>query len=391
MKSNQRFIIDTQFFKDLEDFTYEKSKNGFAQRTNYQLFIEAILKPDIQIKFNCNEDVFYKLAEESEIISWLMESESETEQTRIYLSPNSNEMIFLESDEYAPNDLMLNHIYLKKFSEEEKRRCDLYGILALSPDNLMRSSSLFSNNGDAMKKDSNAKWSFKEYNKNCNALIIADLYILTRNKKDNLYPILDGLLPKQYTEDFQLTIFTKPVTNTRINTWDSTSIYNYRKEAREYLKEQWIEINEWLNNNRDYSISLVLFSCKNEDIHNRHIVTNYHLIDCGAGFDQVNKRDNSNLTRKGNVITLRASNQTFEKATATHTTTYNIYFPLFSLARNEVILKDYLNTIDEVKKVIENKSIRVDKYTINKKETPQDDLNFINTNRLFSIITLKNP
>lgn len=371
MKTKQRFVMSPDFIKDLEEFPLSSGKDGFAQDYNRRTFLNNILNSDINVMFNCPNDEFQHIREDSEYVSWLMQTVAETGIKRIFVSKNASEMSFLENDS-VPTDMQRNNIYLKSFSESETKAAESHGVLAVTPDEIMSDSSLYGNNGGQMNSGSKSMWNLKGFKKTCNSIIVADKYILTKDKRMNLYPLLDEFIPKQKVDGFTIFIYTLA---------DQSN-----QNEQQYFKSQWTEINRWLKSHRDYEIELVLYASKNRDFHNRHILTNYHIVDCPAGFDQVGERDLAQISNRNGNLAYRTNNAPIKTISDSHSTNYNIFFPMFSLMTNSGAMDDYLGSLDEIRKIMDpaKKRLRVDRNYMARTKT--DDI--VNS-RLFNSLNIE--
>ena len=171
-----------------------------------------------------------------------------------------------------PNDF--SAVYL---TANECRVAKDYGVLNITSDNYVNMSYLFRDNGTAIGKYKDYSWDFLKQSArhSCNSMIIADNYLFYGDLENNLFPILDALLPDQLAKglSFELSIFAMEL---------DSSHENYRSWAD--IKK---EIGQWFSTNRpNLEKRLELFNLNNLRVfHDRTIVTNYIWIESGGGFD----------------------------------------------------------------------------------------------------------
>ncbi len=170
-----------------------------------------------------------------------------------YFHGKTSEIYFLSSSEVSSDEI-------------EKK----YGLAIASSESMERSiPGFFLYNIRPIKKGRGKGWSFlKEYRYPSNAAVIADNYILKepKSKQDNLYKIIQAILPDEIEVDYHLTIFTRVVNN---------------------LAEQYKQIEEFLKQTYHYTIklSIGILDLGSLSLHDRDIITNYCLYKSGAGFD----------------------------------------------------------------------------------------------------------
>ncbi len=161
---------------------------------------------------------------------------------------------------------------------ESKETCSLFesnfGIKAISIDNLPENNDLF--NFKLVSVESGSKshndWRFlKSFKHVCNSLAIVDNYILSDKTilSENLFPILDTLLPYSLKISFQISIFAKKEVNGR-----NLNFQHFHDEIDSEIKRI----------RPDLNVKLGIFQIRNE-IHDRNIFTNYFILDSGSGFD----------------------------------------------------------------------------------------------------------
>ena len=167
----------------------------------------------------------------------------------------------------------------------------------------------------------------------CNSLIICDSYVLN-NLDENLFPIIDTLIPNDINEVFQLTIITSENDSFRMG---------------EQLKRAFTDINEHLHScGKRTNVELALVRTDRSQQHDRKILSNNIYIDCPGGFDLLKRR--------------KASKQT----------TVGISFPKFADPRD---FDTYYNVIEQARRI--TKSNLIVAADNDKKDNP------LNYNRIF--------
>ncbi len=178
--------------------------------------------------------------------------------------------------EFEQEDILQEHVdynavYLTDLSTSEcEEKSKQLGVLVFNYEKIIKSNYIFEDNGSAIKENSKGDWSMylKEPNyKICNSMIITDNYLLKDKDKmdDNLFPILDALLPETLNTTFDLTCFCKDMNGQEKQRFDSLC-----KEL------------STLRPNIKFKVSL--FKTLG-DFHDRFILTNTLWFSCDGGFD----------------------------------------------------------------------------------------------------------
>ena len=162
---------------------------------------------------------------------------------------------------------LYQHSYF--FLNENEEKCsnieDKYGFFCFSKNNWDKNILRITERFDPVLIWSGGQvknYSFlQNYVRPCNAMIISDEYLSKdRSPQDNLYRILDYLLPKNLQIDFHLTIFTGDIS-------------------------QYADIDKKLKEIRSYPILFtIILVTKSNPVHDRNIITNYFWINSGHGF-----------------------------------------------------------------------------------------------------------
>ncbi len=176
----------------------------------------------------------------------------------------------LTCGQYIPlnsKDSPLNAVY---FSMAEDEIAAQKGIMVLTPTTI-NNPSLYKDSGSGgIKKGKPFSWDklLKNAQHCCNALIAVDNY-LYKGRQNNLFPILNSLLPQRLQEgiSFQLSLFMLEEPGRNIET-----IYS--------------QIMEYLTNVRPaLVVDLTIYKCYKTEFHDRAIITNNMWIECVGGFD----------------------------------------------------------------------------------------------------------
>jgi hypothetical protein len=171
----------------------------------------------------------------------------------------------------------------KRIHEEISRNL---GVIILGKSDITKFESYFEEKTIPIPQNSSFSWKdvlFKEMIRKSNSMIIVDNYILDDTKllEKNLKPLLEAILPNYIEVDYHLTLFCK-LTGTSKSKSDNDGKVRYEKAfsiVSEIFKTR----------GNSFKLSLV----DSDDFHDRIIVTNNAWIDCGAGFNLVDLKDNS--------------------------------------------------------------------------------------------------
>lgn len=228
----------------------------------------------------------------------------------------------------------LNAVYLTMETNEVcAKLANDFGVIVINPDIVFRTQHLFKDNGTAFPSSRAQKWDFMSPLKYSfpgidisNTMLIIDPYLLKDNTnctyqekiECNLKPILQVLLPRKLAEiSYHIYIFSGEKD-------DGTDI----NEQYDYLKSTIASIRKDLN----YTLT-IFYKCK--EFHDRSIITNNVVINCGLGFDVFNK-----------------------KGKARKSTNVSIVYP-FIQSQIEWVDDSYSNILKDVRKVFERYN---DKY-----------------------------
>ncbi len=273
--NRQKVFCEIDFYKHFID-SYPNipapGEESIKQMKQWIDFNAFMFKSDIF--FNINSEQFEDLANEDSYykILWKRSANGECG------------VEFLPSDFPALTDFDQSNESVQEYFDavfltcHSKESCLLFesnfGIKAISLDNLNENNDLF--NFKLVSIESGPKsytnWRFlKSFQHVCNSLAIIDNYILSEKTilHENLFPILDSLLPNSLKIPFHISIFAKKEVNGRI-----LNFQNFHDEIYSEIKRI----------RPDLNIKLGIFQIRNE-IHDRNIITNYFILDSGSGFD----------------------------------------------------------------------------------------------------------
>ena len=230
--------------------------DGYEQFESASKMWKAILRAS-ELKFD-NKEEFDKARKEQLYLRRLVDK-----------SENVNGSLAINCDSYQelPNITQesLNSFFL---SENHVSDAQHMGVLAIDVNITANEQNLYKDFGQSISKNQQLSWKdiLNVASHNCNSMLMFDNYLL-KKKDQNLYKILEILLPQKLDESitFDLCIFTLDAVN--LNT-------EYQS-----IKEKIASIRPQLN------VNLSVFQCGKNDFHDRAIITNYMWIGCGGGFD----------------------------------------------------------------------------------------------------------
>lgn len=202
-------------------------------------------------------------------------------------------------------------------SENTKMQFESVGssVLVITPESCVSASYMFKDFGKSIRNSSSFNWNdiLAKAKHNCNSLMIFDNYVL-KKKEDNLYKIIDVLLPNKSLFAFHLAIFTLD---------NGVNIQQEYEKIRNKLKEL----------RPDLEIDFSIFKTGTNDFHDRAIMTNYIWIGSGGGFDLLNIKKRSSELRSDK------------------TTSIPIFYPFFVQESIDWATDHYYNFMEDAKKV----------------------------------------
>lgn len=168
---------------------------------------------------------------------------------------------------------MYSSLFLSKTNHQEEAK--KVGVICICSNELFDHDELFCDKGPSIQQQENTNWkSILGSNlipHNCNSMVIVDNYIFDK-VDNNLYKVLDALLPSKLDTTFYLTVFS-------INDGNETYFDNKRLSLESKLKDIRPELH----------VSLEIFENRSNDFHDRSIITNYMWVGIGAGFNIINR------------------------------------------------------------------------------------------------------
>ena len=232
-----------------------------------------------------------------------------------------NEKIKYQEDIFTDiNTSMKLHPSAILISEKEKLELtSFYGIINIAISNFEAKDYLFNDSGIALRRGEEWEWGrlnavISESN---NSMIIVDNYIFKR-ERENLYRILDTVLPQKLSIPYHLTIFYIEGDERNRN-----NLHNYLRKIRPQLEIMLELIKTDKDPNNGYQT----------DFHDRAIITNHIWISSGAGFNLLKRVPDSPL----HLVTDKS-------------TTIDIYFPfIISGNKNRKADKAYCDLLSDAK------------------------------------------
>ncbi len=213
-----------------------------------------------------------------------------------------------------PDDALCSSVLLYDDNPFVIQKAEKLGLLLITPSTYDQFACLYRDNGIAFRTNDIADWSIlkQKCKHNFNAMIISDLYVL-KERRINLYAILDALLPTSLDTEMHISIFTQ----------DTPTFQQDCEEVKEQIKAMRPKL----------SFNLTLHKAMATDIHDRGIITNYMRIKCGAGFDLLK------ITKHGEQV-------------ARITTDVDVDFPYF--IESEKAERSYENILMDAQKMYNN-------------------------------------
>jgi len=161
-----------------------------------------------------------------------------------------------------------------------------YGLLFISPETMYeRAEFLFTPQRNIINETTN-NWEFvRNYRLPYNSILLIDNFILSKDYKDiekNFISLFNALLPDKLNKNCaHISILTEIP----------------KKQDEKWANEKKTKIEELIKSVRNYSIEVTIKYTKNEN-HDRNLITNYHLFDCGYGFvlSDLERRKGTKLT-----------------------------------------------------------------------------------------------
>lgn len=188
-----------------------------------------------------------------------------------------------------------------------KKIMNEYGVLVISPENIMDFKGILYDNGGTIDKNESKGWKdlIKINPKSCNSMILIDNYIFTNpdttNQKDNLLKILDILLPQSLNADitFHISIFTYDIDwNIKWQVESDEKIDKMSKTDKFF--QMLAKSIECLRPNLCFL--LCVFKCQLNEFHDRILVTNNFYISSGGGFNLIRKNGKSDKMTTTNIV-----------------------------------------------------------------------------------------
>ena len=270
------------------------------------------------VHFDCSDKQFIELAEADERLRYLWKKSAGGE-CGIDFSEESFDSSYLEG---SPLSVL--------FSESDRHiDASRFGIINITADNYSMKGVLFRESGFPLRH--NQEWSWEELSKviskdMSNSLVIVDNYILStdgqfkrENLDDNIFVILEVLLPESCGMPFDLTVF-----------------YSEGNSANEERLRRFIR-----DIRPNLSVNLKIHKVSKNDFHDRTIISNNFWISAPGGFDLLKKKR-------------------FSGYYATKATTVSVWFPYFCSGNIQSADKSYTNLIQDARHALEIRGLAPD-------------------------------
>ena len=305
-------FCETQFLHEILSRLSDKTFS-FESLSEYELWINVrslLLSSDIKLYLNISKSEFDNNIKDIEKRRLNAAKKGKDYQLShfekliwdISLKQRNNEIHLKLLDKY-PNldefenisDKELDAFYFTcKKRDECRKLMEEYGILVVSPENIMEFLFVLFDQGVAIHKQEQGNWNniLKEVVLPCNSMIIVDNYVLNEleQAKENLKGIFEALLPQSLNNciPFQIIIF---------------SALRHNKNIDLPSKVRLEEITKLLESIRpNLKFELTIVKCSSDKFHDRTIITNNYYIGCGGGFDLFKSR-RSQKTTTVNIVT----------------------------------------------------------------------------------------
>lgn len=165
----------------------------------------------------------------------------------------------------------LNAIYL--LGDDKCKGYEKFGVMTITPSSIDEIGYLFKDSGQIIKKGNEENWNFISKAKHpFNAILIVDPYLLSDTSilENNIYAILDHILPQKVSTSFDISIISNDFKGGAMNRY-------------EMVDKKIKQIRPRLNYN------MTLYYDSSKLFHDRAILTNNVFIESGAGFALFNK------------------------------------------------------------------------------------------------------
>jgi len=267
----QKVYCEIDFYKRfVGSFPQEviPSEEGIKKHKIWIDFYSYLYKSDIS--FDIDVQQYKSFAENDEYFKLLWKKSANGECSLEFLDSSFPKLNEMDKNINSEGSNYLKSVFL---SCEPKEICESiendYGLKVINIDNIFNEGEMFNVHIVTIERGNktHTDWSFIErFKYHCNSIAIVDNYLLKEEKtiKENLFVILDKLLPDSIKIPFHISIFAKNDINN---------------------SERHILINNWIKAHKpNLNFKLTLHQLRNE-FHDRSVVTNYFIIDSESGFD----------------------------------------------------------------------------------------------------------
>lgn len=178
------------------------------------------------------------------------------------------------------DSIMYNALFLTKDNYNDVAKKE--GVINVCSKELFEFKELFSDQGEAIQRKDANRWSLilkaAKVSHNCNAMVVVDNYIF-EEKQNNLYEILDTILPKCLDVVFYLTVFF-------FNNGSERTVEGNKRALETKIKEIRPEL----------SAKIEVFGINEKFFHDRALITNYLWCGVGSGFDLISQQKTDKST-----------------------------------------------------------------------------------------------
>jgi hypothetical protein len=278
----QNVYCEIEFYNQFIDSFPSQIKptdDGIKKSKRWIDFHNFILKSDLVLNVNGSD---FKTLTESNELYWTLWKRSTSGQCGLEFNDVCFPDLHKFEDCVKQNKTYLSSVFLTCSPNELCKNIETsYGVKIIPIEDVFMDDSFFDLHIESIEKGikSHINWDFLGgFQHPCNSLAIVDNFILNKDVYifENLFPILDKLLPASLNIPFHISIFAKCDFNNK----------EHQEKIRNFIK----------SNRPKLEFKLTVHKMQDE-FHDRSIITNYMLIDSGGGFDLFSKKRATKQTR----------------------------------------------------------------------------------------------